>query len=304
MTLRAVSVAVAAVLASACSQDAAPRGPKVVDGYDLGAPLRSYVLPHKLREISAVVAVDARTLACLQDEKGSLYFFDLVRGEVAEHVQFGPPGDYEGLASVDGTWWVLRSDGQLAELRGAGRGLEVARTVAVAAPQREFEGLCWDARAKVLVVAPKSVAKAAGEKDERPILAFDPVAGTTAKAPLLVVDRDAVLAAAARLGVAVPTRPTRKGEKPLLHLRFAEVAVAPTTGHYWLLSSVDRAVVVVDRAGAVLGLHFFAESELRQPEGATFLPDGRLVLASEGGDGAAVLRVYGPVEASTPPTGK
>ena len=50
--------------------------------------------------------------------------------------------------------------------------------------------------------------------------------------------------------------------------------------------------LVVDRKAEVLGLHFFAASELPQPEGLTFLPGGELAIASEGAGGAAVLRVY------------
>ncbi len=102
-----------------------------------------------------------------------------------------------------------------------------------------------------------------------------------------------MLAAAARLGVAVPTREKDGRERPEFRLRFAEVAVQPDDGRLWLLSGVDRAVVVVDRAGEVLGLHFFGADELPQPEGATFLPGGELVIASEGVGGMARLCIFG-----------
>lgn len=292
-------VACAALLLAACSQEPQPTSPVVtrrcvVAGYELGAPVRSFALPHKLREISAIVAVDATTLACLQDEQGELFFFDVLTGVVTERAKFGAPGDYEGLTRVGSDYWVLRSDGRLLQVRRGGDGLAIERTVDVEASLHDFEGLAYDARDRVLVVAPKAVSKAVGEKDLRPLLAVDVTTGATATEPYATIDRDRVLEAAVRLGVTVPTRETRKGEKPVFHLRFAEVAVHPRTGELWLLSAVDRAVIVADRSGAVLGLHFFTVDELPQPEAATFLPGGDLVIASEGAGGAAVLRVYGP----------
>jgi uncharacterized protein YjiK len=297
------SAIAAAVLVAACTQEPRPAAsqqpapppslPIMLDGYDLGAPRRSFALPHKLREISAIVAVDATTIACLQDEKGELFWFDLANGTVRERARFGPDGDYEGLALVGADFWVLRSDGRLLQLRRSDGELEIARKVTVEAPQKEFEGLAWDAARGVLVVAPKAVSKELGDKDQRPLYAVDPATGTTRAEPYAVLDRDAVLAAAARLHVEVPTKSTRGGERPAFRLRFSEVAVQPQTGALWLLSGVDRAVIVAERSGEVRGLHFFAASELPQPEGATFLPDGDLAIASEGDGGAAVLRVYG-----------
>jgi hypothetical protein len=52
-------------------------------------------------------------------------------------------------------------------------------------------------------------------------------------------------------------------------------------------------LLVTDRKGEVKGMHVFAADEMPQPEGATFLPDGSLALASEGVGGPAVLRNYG-----------
>jgi uncharacterized protein YjiK len=268
----------------------------VVAGYDLGAPRRSYVLPPELMEISAVAAVDDRTVACLHDEKGVLFLLDLDTGRFTSARRFSEDGDYEGLARVGDGYWVLRSDGQLTEVRRDGERLAVARTLRVAAPQKEFEGLAYDATAARLVVAPKTLLEDKEQKQLRPLYAVDPATGATAAEPALVVDREQILAAAERLGVDVPSKTTRRGlDRPLFRLRFAEVAVQPGPGHYWLLSAIDRALVVVDRTGAVVGLHFFSGRELPQPEAATFLPSGDLVLASEGDGGPAALHVYGAV---------
>jgi hypothetical protein len=51
------------------------------------------------------------------------------------------------------------------------------------------------------------------------------------------------------LGIAIPVKRTDNGrEVPALKLRYSSVAVHPRSGHYYLLSAVDRSLLVVDRA--------------------------------------------------------
>ena len=280
------------------AQDPAPPPQRavIVAGYDLGVPTRSFLLPDDLREISAIAAADDHTLACVQDEKGALFFFDLDQGRVVRRAKFGPKGDYEGLARVGDDYWVLRSDGVLLRLVAAADGYEIAETLATGLPVKEFEGLAVDRAANRFVLAPKSVAKEKQERELRPLFAFDLGARLAAKEPLITLRLDDVLEAARLQGIAVPTRISNRGkEKPLVRLFFAEVAVHPETGDLWLLSAGDRALLVVDGKGQLRGMHFFSTVEMPQPEAATFLPSGNFVLGSEGAGGPAVLRVYARV---------
>jgi hypothetical protein len=91
--MKVFGVAALALLA-ACG--AAASGSGLVDG--------RLDLPKHLREVSGLVAVDERTVVCVQDEKGALWFVDL-RGEATVRSEpFGPAGDYEALARADGAW--------------------------------------------------------------------------------------------------------------------------------------------------------------------------------------------------------
>ncbi|HEU4420191.1 MAG TPA: SdiA-regulated domain-containing protein [Planctomycetota bacterium] len=256
-------------------------------------PTRSFLLPDDLREVSAIAAADDHTLACVQDEKGALFFFDLDQGRVLRRAKFGPKGDYEGLAKVGDDYWVLRSDGLLLRLVATADRYEIAETLATGLGVKEFEGLAVDRAANRFVLAPKSLAKETEERELRPLFAFDLATRLAAKEPLITLHLDQVLDAARLQGIAVPTRLSKRGkEKPAVRLFFAEVAVHPGTGELWLLSAGDRALLVVDRNGQFRGMHFFPAEEMPQPEAATFLPNGHLVLGSEGGGGPAVLRVY------------
>ena len=265
---------------AACS----PASFGVVAGYDLSEPERSIELPSSLREISSVVAIGDDELACLQDEKGSLYFIDLGSGEVTRRIKFGKKGDYEGLAYREGTFWVLRSDGRVYQLALAGDRYRIVREVRAETGHAEYEGLAMDEHSEQLILAPKDRFPGRSNSGQRELYRIDPQTLELDSSPWMLLQLDALRSANQALGLGKPK------------LRFSDVAVDPGGERLWLLSAVDRLLLVVARDGTVLGQHVFGEEELPQPEGATFLPDGRLVIASEGVGGPAWLRIYKRVE--------
>src|SRR5512136_1802264 len=88
-------------------------GPK---DYDFSSPDESIVLPDILHEVSGIVCIDSSTIACVQDEKGTLYFYNLADKKILSELKFFSKGDYEGIARVFDTIFVLRSDGLLIEI--------------------------------------------------------------------------------------------------------------------------------------------------------------------------------------------
>lgn len=265
----------ALLLVPACAPE-----PGIVAGYDLRRPVRTFELPEDLKEVSSIVAVGGDVLACLQDEKGWLFFFDLGTGAVTERVKFGKRGDYEGLAFRGGTFWVLRSDGRVMRLERDEDRYRVSDDKRAKVGHDEFEGLTWDARLGQLLLAPKDRPQGREHKGTRRLFLVDPETLETAETPWLALDLDPIRRAIAG------------GEG--LELRFSEVAVHADTGRVWLLSAADHAVLVLERDGRLAGFWRFSKDLLPQPEGATFLPDGRLVLASEGVGGPARLCVFAP----------
>lgn len=251
------------------------------------------VLPRELREVSAITALDERTLACVQDEVGALFLVDLSGERPPQVRSFGAPGDYEGLARVGDDYWVLRSDGLLLRLASRGGRLEVASSHQMSAEHDNWEGLCFDRGRGLLLVLPKDRASKEKERrDERSVWAFDPSTGTMQPQPVLLLDVSSLVEQAEGIGLGLPTRTTAKGKKSRsLKMLGSEILEVPGTGELLLLSAVDRALLRVDGAGRLLGLLVFDSEELPQPEGMTWLPDGRLLIASEGKDGPGVVRI-------------
>jgi len=243
-------------------------------------------LPKVLREVSGIVALAQDRLLCVQDEVGALFTVSLL-GAASSSEPFGPKGDYEGLALVGAVPWVLRSDGALLELARVADGWQVARTVRLPERYSDWEGLCWDQAEARLLCMPKDRAGADKEQsDERPVFAVDPRSGEVAAKPALVLSRKALIAAAAAGGHVVPTRTNDKGRvRVALELACSELCLVPGKRELLLLSAVDHLLLRVDFEGRLLATRLLDPELLPQAEGMTFLPDGRLVVASEGRNG-------------------
>jgi len=73
-------------------------------------------LPRKLREISGICFLDDHTLACVQDEKGIIFIYDIIQKKIISECKFGPDGDYEGIAIRNNDAFVITGDGVLYEI--------------------------------------------------------------------------------------------------------------------------------------------------------------------------------------------
>ncbi|WKZ67826.1 MAG: hypothetical protein QY325_07805 [Flavobacteriales bacterium] len=254
--------------------------------FDLAHPDRRHALPAELVEVSALTDVDARTVACLHDEAATVYLIDLATGAIAGRRAFGEPGDMEGLTRVGGEYYALRSDGLIYRMAMGHLAMTVLDTFRVQLPQPNLEGLGYDERKGLILISPKGVEKGGPEaRDRRAIHAYDPVAQRLLEQPVLELSLERIAEQARAKGFAVPERVTPKGRTvPALKLRFSSVAVDPVSDHYYLLSAIDRTLLVVDRAGAVVALHVLDAALFPKPEGITFLPGGALLISNEGKD--------------------
>lgn len=240
-------------------------------------------LPEILQEVSGVVAVDTRTVACVQDENGAIVYVDIDGGRPPRVVRFGDAGDYEGLAFTGSDLWVLRSDGVLLRLLAGGERLHVVASFRLPSGC-EYEGLCFDARGHRLLVLPKGpMSDKKRERDRRHVLAFDLDRELVLAEPVLTLELDELRDQAKAGGFALPTRRTSKGKKrTVLELMGSEIAVDPDNGDFLLLSAAEPLVIRVGRDGRLRGTRLLSSDRLPQPEAMTFLPDGRFIVASEG----------------------
>lgn len=263
-------------------------------GYDYGTPTRSFHLPKDLTELSALTDVDANTVAGVQDEQGVVFFIDVHTGQVKHRVPFGDAGDYEGLTRVGQALWVLRSDGWLAEIVQQGSRFTIRRDFQLELAHQDFEGLGYDPNRQRLLVAPKD--RPSGDKEEkvrRRVYLFDPQTGNLDETAALDTTLPRMRGDGVERGLALPERVTKKGNvKSTLQLRFSSIALHPVTGELYALSASDDALFAFDRESRLTATHLFRGPGMEQVEGMTFLPNGDLVIASEGVDRPAQMQVF------------
>ena len=248
-------------------------------------------LPTSLHELSGMVALDADTPACVQDESGIVYLVDLRGEKPLRSVSFGKDGDYEGIAAVGDVLWVLRSDGKLYRLIWEDGRLKVDQTYKLPL-QGEFEGLCYDAAHSQLLVLPKGpVDGKRREQERRHILSFDLQRQVAVDKPFLTLKVDEIEQQIEARSLPAPSRTTAKGNRRVeLQLYGSELLVL-ANGDLLLLSPKDHLLLRLDRSGNVVATMELDMERLPQPEAMALLPNGQLLVGSEGRDGPAKILV-------------
>ena len=66
--------------------------------YELSSPDQRFTMPSSLEEISGISWAGVGKLACIQDEKGIIFCYNLDEEKVVSEVKFGKDGDYEDIS--------------------------------------------------------------------------------------------------------------------------------------------------------------------------------------------------------------
>ncbi|MFT4515534.1 MAG: hypothetical protein ACI91B_004250, partial [Planctomycetota bacterium] len=248
-------------------------------------------LPPSLSELSGMVAVDEHTLACVQDELGVVFFVDLQGKKPIRSVSFGKDGDYEGIAAKDDALWVLRSDGTLQELVWVSERLVSKHTYKLPF-EGEFEGLCVDAAGEHLLVLPKGpIDGKRREKKRRRILAFHLLLRTGLKQPVVTLKVNDIEDQIEERDLPGPRRTTAKGNRKVDLALYGSELLALPGGDFLMLSPKDRLLLRLKSDGNVVATQGLDMNLLPQPEAMALMPDGRLLIGSEGRDGPARIAV-------------
>ena len=78
--------------------------------------LNRWELPKVLEEVSGISWIGNNKVACIQDEEGVLFFYNIETSKIEKEVSFAGSGDYEGLTLFGNTVFVTTSDGDIYEI--------------------------------------------------------------------------------------------------------------------------------------------------------------------------------------------
>jgi uncharacterized protein YjiK len=257
--------------------------------YDLTNPSERFKLPDELTEISGIDVYKKSKLVCVQDEKGEIYEYDVKKGEVKHSSDFGKKGDYEAVANVNDTIYVLESSGNIfrvTDLNGDQQKTHEFKTSLN--KENDSEGLCYDRKNNRLLIACKKKA-GAGIKNARAIYAFDLQTGEVNPKPAYLVSIDEVKAyiqksdRAKFIGQAI--KDLLDPEKGDVAFQPSEIAIHPISGDIYLISTVGKILLVLDPSGKIVCIKELNPDIFKQPEGLTFMQDGTMYISDEGQQG-------------------
>jgi uncharacterized protein YjiK len=272
--LRNVASIAVALLVAACdpAPDAAPAAASAESSF------RQWKLPIKLREISGLALTADQRLLAVTDESAIVYELDYDSGALVKAFALGEPtlrGDFEGIAVLGETVWLMTSDGRLfaAQEGGDGARMTFSQYDSGAGRYCELEGLAGDPGSGSLLLACKQTK--AG-RDELSIFRVPIVAGR----PVELVTTEI---SAAEIAAKVDRREVRP----------SGIAIDPGSGNRVLVAASHAALITIAPDGTLIDAIILpGKGRHQQAEGIAITTDGRLLIADEGGNGRARLAVY------------
>lgn len=274
-------------------------------GYQFDQPDKIFALPDELEEISGLSMVNEGSLLCNEDETGHLYLFDLEKEEVSRKWNWGKDGDYEGVALMGDTAYVLKSNGNLYEIRNYASLSESSKdtsdTSNTSLPSNvrklktgigkgcDAEGLSRLPGTSSLLIACKE-----GGPESRTVYQYNPAQPDSLATPYLELDLTQLENKLLTTGLDRFSLNLQKFLDPQSSsgiLFPSGIAVHPLTQDLYILSSKSRLLAVYDQDGTLKEIVELRHENFLQPESITFAANGDLYIGNEGkGEEANIMK--------------
>ena len=232
--------------------------------YNLNKPF-VIKLPSELDEISGITYYRKdNSLFAESDAKGCLYKIFLNKPTDIRKWKFSHKRDYEDIVLLDSVFYILNNNGDIVSLTFLNDSLVAHQYTFPENGKYEFETMYYDDTLKKLVLICKDC-----EIDKNAAVStytFDLVQFTYSSA--FSVDAKSVADMAG---------PQSTKFKP------SGGAINPVTGDLFILSSINKLLVIANRSGKVKEIYHLDPSIFNQPEGVTFTPNGSLFISNEAG---------------------
>ena len=241
-------------------------------GYDLNSPTK-YSMSEGLLEISGIDFYHGRpdSIYVEQDEDGRIYYLEL-GDKKPSYARFGPHGDYEDIAIMGEQVFVLRSDGVLFSFpfkQVRSNDIRDVRKLEGIVPAGEYEALYADEKGQKLYMLCKS---SKGEKNTK-----------LSKGFILQTASSGAVKATGTFGINVKEIEALSG-KGKISFRPSAFAKNSNTNEWYILSSVNKKLVITDTNWTVKAVYTLDPSVFIQPEGIAFDNKNNLYISNEGNE--------------------
>ncbi len=238
--------------------------PSVLPDTDFSHPTETR-LPTALEEISGLAISEDGRLYAHDDERGVVYELNPETGEIVHHFTLAgrPRGDFEGLAMVGDTFYMITSGGTLLSFPRDAEAGSVPYSQRPTGLRRtcEIEGLAADVN-RTLLIACKTL-KRRRDRGKLVVFRWDIDGEELDPTPVISVSREDLEAHGLKRGV---------------HPSGIE-----TTPHqtFLVLASRENVLLEISADGLILSTVELSDKQHRQPEGIALWPNGMITIADE-----------------------
>lgn len=226
--------------------------------------VNTWKLPNKLMEISGIAFLEENRIACIQDEQGIIFIYNISSSEIEREISFGKTGDYEAITVVGNNAYVLRSDGTLFEIMDFMKSSDDPKVNIYDTPMtkdHDLEGLCYDKANNRLLLAMKESDHE--NNDFKGVYEFDLATKKLATSPII------------KLNANLKISDKRKNFLP------TEIGIDPFSGKMYILDATNPSLVEFKNENPI-EIYELNDRIFPQPEGLTFGSKGEIFIATEG----------------------
>src|SRR6187397_3178349 len=231
--------------------------------------VKKWDMPKDLAEISGISYMDGQRFACVQDELGKIFIYNATSSSVEKEILFGAVGDYEELAVVGETIWVLRADGKLFEVGNMNAAKPSVKEYSTQlTTKQDPEGLCYDKKNNRLLIAIKGAEP--GNENYKGIYAFDLSSKKMGQQPVFKIDLQNKVFG------------NSSDKKKRNSINPSGISIHLVSGDMYIIDGRNPQLLITDAGGNIKNLYRLNSNEFAQPEGITFNSAGDLFIANEG----------------------
>lgn len=230
--------------------------------------VQTWFLPDDLKEISGIYHLGGQEMACVQDEDGIIYIYNLASEKITNKIKFGKRGDYEGIAINGNIAYVLKSDGEITVIENfRDENFKIKSHQIFNDKKLDFEGLFLVNDQQLLM----GVKERKKEENPESILVYSLNINSMEidKNPVINIPMDD------KVFADIPN------SHPSRYFYLSEIAQHPNTEEYYILEGRTPKLLILNPDKSTKTLLYLDSTLFPQPEGLTFDEAGRIFISNE-----------------------
>ncbi|MFT5667291.1 MAG: hypothetical protein ACI9DK_001480 [Vicingaceae bacterium] len=238
--------------------------------------VNTWNLPKELSEISGMVWLRDDLLACVQDEEGVIFIYDLDKKQITSRVLFAGAGDYEGIAIHENDAYVLRSDGVIFLVENfESDNSKTSKFETAFSEENNMESLALNKLNCSLLLAPK-------DRDLSDL-------NFKGMYEISLDSKKMNVSPSFKINMNDQAFESFRSKKVYKTFSPSGLAIHPKTHDIYVLDGKKPKLLILDKQGKLKQIHLLDETVFVQPESITFDAGGKLFIGNEGKENNATI---------------